>query len=139
MLLHNRASWFRVVAVPVPALNTSPIAFSLSIHLATTSITSYTLTKSRVCLPSPKIIGGFPAFARSMNFVITPEYGLPGFCRGLYILKVRRQTTGIPYNEWNIIAYFSPVSLLKPYGDMGLTGCLYSIGKYCGAPYTAAE
>ncbi len=44
----------------------------------------------------PKTTGFWSFLILSINFVITPEYGLFGFCRGLKILKGRKQTVGSP-------------------------------------------
>ncbi len=58
--------------------------------------TSVTYVKSRVCSPSPYMVGARPPSSAEMKSEMTPEYCDSGDCRGPNTLKNRSATVSRP-------------------------------------------
>ncbi len=68
--------------VPVPTLSASPSAAPGSRAPTTAAEMSETWTKSRLCSPSSKTIGGRPFIRREEKIAATPVYGFESACLG---------------------------------------------------------
>jgi hypothetical protein len=83
--------------LPLPTLMALPSADSDSRASRQASATSRTLTKSRHCSPSSKMLGGLSLSRRDAKIARTPVYGFDRAWRVPYTLKKRRATVGMPY------------------------------------------
>ncbi len=80
-------SWLTLVSSPVPMLSTSPLPPVTALMKAST--TSSTYTKSRVWVPSPKMVQAWPPSRRPAKMATTPASPW-GSWRGPYTLARAR-------------------------------------------------
>src|SRR6185437_8359961 len=129
-------SAFTLTRSPHPTLYASPNAAGGASHASRLARTTFrTNVKSRVCSPSPKIVGDSPACAHTMNLGITAAYCDAGSWRGPNTLKYRSAIVPTPNDAWNARQYCSPAYFAAAYGDSGRGSISSRLGSSAVLPY----